>query len=257
MHVSTPSAALMDLLLALFSEQELRMFVAHRLPDGVRIAGLLPAPPATPVHLADLTVQAMQRHGLVGPGLFDALLAAVPGRRADIERTAARWAAPTPPPLDSPPSAAPAGDPAAWDVYMSYARTDLTACNTLATALHEHGLRVFFDEWEVAPGDVLVHRLDTGLRDSRNGVLVVSRAAFAHPWVLQEYAALLTRAVDHGLRLVPVLIADAELPPLLATRVCVDIRGQPGPTRDEAVRRLALTLRGQPPGPPPRPQVAT
>ena len=29
--------------------------------------------------------------------------------------------------------------------------------------LHHSGLEVFFDEWDIGPGDVLVHRIDDGL----------------------------------------------------------------------------------------------
>jgi hypothetical protein len=60
---------------------------------------------------------------------------------------------------------------------------------------------------------VLAHRLDAGIRGSASGVLVVSPHALSRPWVAEEYAVMLTRAVAGRQRLVPVLLADAELPP--------------------------------------------
>ena len=49
------------------------------------------------------------------------------------------------------------------DVFISYGRADADWVRTLAGNLYQSGLEVFFDEWDIAPGDVLVHKLDTGI----------------------------------------------------------------------------------------------
>ncbi|HSG38310.1 MAG TPA: TIR domain-containing protein, partial [Thermoanaerobaculia bacterium] len=139
-----------------------------------------------------------------------------------------------------------------YDVFLSYARADAGQVRRLAENLHNAGLDVFFDEWEIGPGDVLVHRLDHGLLNSRNGVLCVTPTSLSRPWVLEEYAAMVTRAVDRKLRLIPVLLTDAELPPLLASRVWIDLRTADGPEYERRVRDLVAALKGERPGPPPR-----
>lgn len=139
-----------------------------------------------------------------------------------------------------------------YDVFLSYARADAEQVRRLAENLHNAGLDVFFDEWEIGPGDVLVHRLDHGLLNSRNGALCVTPTALSRPWVLEEYASLMTRAVDRKLRFIPVLLADAEIPPLLANRVWVDFRTADGPEYERKVRDLVAALKGERPGPPPR-----
>src|SRR5439155_372939 len=116
-----------------------------------------------------------------------------------------------------------------FDVFISYGHQDQAWVRTLAENLYRAGLEVFYDEWEIGPGDVLVHRLDEGIRTSRSGMLVVSPASLARPWVMEEYAAMLTRAVADQQRLIPVLLGEAELPPFLATRVWVDFRHADGP----------------------------
>lgn len=266
MTPTTPTAALMDLIIGLFSEHELRAFVTHRLPHSDRVASRLPGTPCTLEHLADQTVQVLERQGLITRELFDALLSATPERRLDIERVAAAWgfplpaASPTPTARGGSPSPTffptatntTTGDPSAWDVFISYARADFGWVNTLAENLHSLGLRVFFDEWEIGAGDVVVHRLDQGLRESRNGILVVSPHSMTRPWVMEEYAVLVTRAVAKSVRLIPVLYADAELPPMLATRAWIDLRGKTGDEYLAAVSRLARSLKGERPGPPPR-----
>jgi hypothetical protein len=138
-----------------------------------------------------------------------------------------------------------------YDVFISYARADAEHVRRLAESLHNAGLKVFFDEWEIGPGDVLVHKLDQGL-NSRNGVLCVTPTALSRPWVLEEYAALVTQAVERKLQLIPVLLINAELPPLLASRVWVDLRTADGPEYDREVRKLIAILKGERPAPPPR-----
>ena len=139
-----------------------------------------------------------------------------------------------------------------YHAFLSYARADAEAVRRLAENLHRLGVDLFFDEWEIAAGDVLVHQLDRGLLESRDGVLAVTPTALSRPWVQAEYAALTQRAVEQGRRLIPVLLVDAEMPPLLASRVWVDLRHADGPEYDEEVRKLAALLRGERPGPPAR-----
>ena len=133
------------------------------------------------------------------------------------------------------------------DVFISYGHADQSWVRTLANNLHQSGLDVFFDEWTINPGDVLVHKLEEGLRTARNGIVVVSASSLSRPWVQEEYAMMITAAVERGFRVIPVLIADAELPLFLANRVWVDFRHTDGPVYLERV--TALTRR---PGPPPR-----
>jgi hypothetical protein len=140
----------------------------------------------------------------------------------------------------------------AFDVFISYAHADTDWVRVLAENLRQQGLQVFFDEWEIGPGDVLVHRLDKGILNSRNGVLVVSPDSLSRPWVAQEYAAMITHAVAAKQRLIPVLLKDAELPPLLASRVYVDFRQVDGPLYDQRLKELVAALKGEQRGPPPR-----
>ena len=132
-----------------------------------------------------------------------------------------------------------------FDVFISYGHQDQDWVRTLAENLYRAGLEVFYDEWEIAPGDVLVHRLDEGIRTSRSGILVISSASLSRPWVMEEYGAMLTRAVAGQQRLIPVLLGEAELPPFLAARVWVDFRHADGPEYDRRVSQLVAALRGE------------
>jgi len=140
-----------------------------------------------------------------------------------------------------------------FDVFISYGHQDADWVRTLAENLHRAGLDVFLDEWEIAPGDVVVHNLEHGLLSSRNGVLVVSPASVSRPWVQQEYAVMVGRAVENKQRLIPVLVGDdVEVPPFAATRLWVDFRRVDRPEYERRVQRLVAALRGERPQRPPR-----
>jgi tetratricopeptide (TPR) repeat protein len=93
--------------------------------------------------------------------------------------------------------------------------------------------------------------LDEGILKSRNGVLIVSPTSLSRPYVQEEYAAMMTRAIAGKQRLIPVLLKDAEMPPLLANRVWVDFRNADGPDYVARLNNLVRAVKGQR-GPPPR-----
>jgi hypothetical protein len=135
-----------------------------------------------------------------------------------------------------------------WDVFASYGHEDAGWVRVLAGNLHQAGFDVFLDEWELVGGDRFAGRLEEGIRDSVSGVLVVSPHALSRPWVREEYEALLRLAVEQpGRRLIPVLYADADLPPFLGNRLWVDFRGAgtTGPEYEARLGELVRYLRGR------------
>lgn len=139
-----------------------------------------------------------------------------------------------------------------FDVFISYAHSDGEWARILAGRLHGAGFKVFLDVWRLAPGDLVTHSLEEGIRGSRAGILVCSPQAMSSKWVREEYAGLIENAVQQGRRLIPVLYLDAELPTFVANRVWVDFREATGPTYEAKVAELVRGLRGLPPEQPPR-----
>ena len=137
-----------------------------------------------------------------------------------------------------------------WDVFVSYGHEDAEWVRVLAANLHRAGFDVFLDEWELIGGDRVSGRLEDAIRTSTNGVLVVSPHSLSRPWVREEYEALLRQAVEQPARrrLIPVLYADADLPPFLANREWIDFRNEAstGPAYDTSLAKLARALQGRP-----------
>jgi tetratricopeptide (TPR) repeat protein len=132
------------------------------------------------------------------------------------------------------------------DAFISYGRVDAEWVRILAENLRQAGIKLSFDEWEIGPGDNLVHKLDQAILTSRNGILVVSPDSLSRPWVQQEYAAMMNRVVAGQQNLIPVLYRDAEMPPLMAARVWVDFRNVDGPDYNIRLAELVRALRGRP-----------
>ena len=116
-----------------------------------------------------------------------------------------------------------------YDAFISYAHRDAEWVQVLADNLHRAGLDVFLDRWEITTGDRLAEQLQRGLTRSRVVVLVVSSASVTRPWWQEEFAAVVTAAVEGSQRLVPLLLDDVPLPPFMASRVRVDFRHTDSP----------------------------
>jgi TIR domain len=92
-----------------------------------------------------------------------------------------------------------------WDVFISFATEDrVELAMPLATALSDRGLKVWFDEFELKPGDSIREAIDRGLAHSRLGIVVLSRAFFEKQWTQLELGALLNIKVSRGNRVVPI-----------------------------------------------------
>ncbi|MCP9958012.1 toll/interleukin-1 receptor domain-containing protein [Streptomyces sudanensis] len=130
------------------------------------------------------------------------------------------------------------------DVFVSYAPEDDTWVRRLASNLSQRGLRVFFDVWDVLPGDVIVHRVDAAISDAACAIAVFSQASAASPKALEEYAALATAGATRNLRFIPLLIDEATLPPFAANRVWRDFRNVGEQEYEEKIEELCTVILG-------------
>ncbi|HEV7668998.1 MAG TPA: TIR domain-containing protein [Thermoanaerobaculia bacterium] len=103
-----------------------------------------------------------------------------------------------------------------FDVFVSHSSTDQARARRLAKGLQAAGLRVWFDEWSIAPGDDIYLAIERGLEHSRTQVLCLSNAALGSDWVgLERSTALFRDPTNKARRFVPVLLEDCELPDTL------------------------------------------
>ena len=89
-----------------------------------------------------------------------------------------------------------------YDVFLSYARIDgEDTAKSLAAALEDRGVNVWFDAVAIQPGKSQSLQMDAGLRKARAGVAVLTAAYLAGRfWTQRELGALLNKPT-----LIPVL----------------------------------------------------
>jgi tetratricopeptide (TPR) repeat protein len=134
-------------------------------------------------------------------------------------------------------------------VFCCHRSTDKTAVEAFARRLRECGIDAWFQEWEMAPGDDEVARLNEGLATCDTGLVFFSKATASGAWVSSEISALIYDMVEKGHPVIPVMLEDdVELPPLLRTRARRGIK------EFEAIVDAILGRSARPPlGPAPAP----
>lgn len=92
-----------------------------------------------------------------------------------------------------------------WDVFVSHASEDKEKfVRPLADLLSRLGVKAWYDETELKPGDSLSRSLDKGLSLSRHGIVVLSKAFFTKVWTEHELRGLIAREIGSDAVILPV-----------------------------------------------------
>lgn len=92
-----------------------------------------------------------------------------------------------------------------WDVFICHASEDKeTVARPLAEALRKRGFHVWYDEFTLKLGDSLRRNIDRGLRDSRYGIVILSRDFFKKEWPQKELDGLNEREQDGKKVILPI-----------------------------------------------------
>jgi elongation factor Tu len=89
------------------------------------------------------------------------------------------------------------------DVFISHSGQDKDAiARPLAEALVARGVSVWYDEYELLPGDSLSGRVGEGLRDSCVGLVILSQSFFGSGWARWELDGLTNRQIAGELNVI-------------------------------------------------------
>jgi hypothetical protein len=129
------------------------------------------------------------------------------------------------------------------DVFLSYSSEDKPVVCTLADELKKEGLRVWFDEWEIGPGDSIPAKIEEGLQHSRVLLLCMSANAFGSDWAkLESYTFRFRDPLNKDHRFIPLRLDDAPIRGSLSQFRYLDWRN---PQRQEYEKLLeAVRLNG-------------
>jgi hypothetical protein len=98
------------------------------------------------------------------------------------------------------------------DVFLSHSSKDKTVVRELAARLKQDGLKVWFDEWVLKPGDSIPAKIEAGLEHSRVLVLCMSANAFGSDWAQLEAGTFRFRdPLNKERRFIPLRLDDAPI----------------------------------------------
>jgi len=112
-----------------------------------------------------------------------------------------------------------------FDVFLSHSSKDKAVVRALADRLRSDELKVWFDEWEIKPGDSVPAKLEEGLEHSRVLVLCMSANAFGSDWAQLETGTFRFRdPLNKDRRFIPLRIDDAPIKGSLAQFLYINWR---------------------------------
>ncbi|MFH1069187.1 MAG: TIR domain-containing protein [Candidatus Glassbacteria bacterium] len=104
-----------------------------------------------------------------------------------------------------------------FDVFLSHSAKDKPVVRGIAERLRADGLRVWFDEWEIRPGDSIPAKIEEGLEQSRVLVLCMSAEAFGSDWAQLEAGTFRFRDPQNkDRRFIPLRLDDSPIKSSLA-----------------------------------------
>ncbi len=104
-----------------------------------------------------------------------------------------------------------------YDVFLSHSAKDKDVVRAVAERLRADGLRVWFDEWVLKPGDSIPAKIKEGLEQSRVLVLCMSAQAFGSDWAQLEAGTFRFRdPLNQERRFIPVRLDAAPIKESLA-----------------------------------------
>ena len=139
------------------------------------------------------------------------------------------------------------GEKRLYDVFILHVPEDKAVVRAFAFALRKQGLKVAYDEFELAAGDSAHKKVNTGMGASHLGVAVISRQFVMQGWVTGGGVAGLAVRPLTGKQTLLLLWHDITRGEAL--EFCVDIAGLAAchtgvSTYDEIAEDIAALLRG-------------
>ena len=115
-----------------------------------------------------------------------------------------------------------------YDAFISYAHEDAEMANKIMEYLKNYAgdnISVFLDDKANRHGENIVDKINKALSNARFFLLLLSPASVDAEWPTAERdAALLTDLSGRAGRIIPVIVDDCEIPPLLRIRKWIDLR---------------------------------
>jgi len=125
-------------------------------------------------------------------------------------------------------------------VFLSYAFKDREFAQKIAERIKAYGVHVWYDEWELALGDSIIDVIERVISSSDYIIILLSPNSVKSKWVQHELSVALTHELTaRDVTIMPVVIADCEIPIALKSRQWLDLRKDSERNIDILVRQIA------------------
>lgn len=109
--------------------------------------------------------------------------------------------------------------------FISYSSRDAEFVERLVNDLNKSGKQVWWDHWEIKVGDSITKKINEGINRNDYLILILSPNSVKSSWVEKELSAGLMRELQtRNVVTLPVLVADCDIPPLIADKRYADFR---------------------------------
>ena len=111
-------------------------------------------------------------------------------------------------------------------VFLSYSNADRQIVRDVASRLDNAGINVWFDESQIRPGMNFVNEIERGLDSADFIAFFISPNSVSSEWVRREIDLATYRQIsgERGAVILPIILSDVEVPPLLRTIQWLDLR---------------------------------
>jgi hypothetical protein len=101
------------------------------------------------------------------------------------------------------------------ELFLSYRSTIQSFAETLAYRLGQEGIVPFFDKWDIKAGDSVPGEIGEAFKRSIACIIILSADFAAGQWATAEMETALTKHIQEGYRVIPVLYEQYSVPELL------------------------------------------
>jgi hypothetical protein len=110
-------------------------------------------------------------------------------------------------------------------VFLSYSSADRAIVEVVHDRLMAAGVSVW-DDRKIQPGSIWLHEIELQLSAAGFFVFFISPSSVGSKWAMQELQVILHRQVsgESGAIILPVILANADVPPLLRQFQWIDLR---------------------------------
>lgn len=109
-------------------------------------------------------------------------------------------------------------------IFISYTGADTNFATWVAEILEKNDCDVTIQAWDFRPGDNFIKKIDSGLKDCKKMIIILSNNYLKSEWCKAEWTSKIAEQIENQERvIIPIRIEPVELKGLLKPLVYIDV----------------------------------